>query len=138
MVILKPLLQKLVEIAVEGANAASTCICTMRDHFGIFTNEKIGPIIYERGWITREVSISHAIWTWGYISAAQQKAMADILADAGITIITMSHLGRKFSSGSNLLHRKGVRLLSEDVDKYIRCLVPIWKCRYFRTSKPSS
>ncbi|MEC1372955.1 amidohydrolase [Heyndrickxia oleronia] len=99
-------LQEMVEIAVEG-NAGIDLHLHDADHLGIFTMKRLAQLTKEAG-LQGKVSISHAFGL-GDISAAQAEAMADILADAGITIITSVPLGRKFPP-VQLLHRKGVEV----------------------------
>ncbi|OJH17778.1 deaminase [Bacillus obstructivus] len=99
-------LQEMVEIAVEG-NVGIDLHLHDADHLGIFTMKRLAQLTKEAG-LQGKVSISHAFGL-GDISAAQAEAMADILADAGITIITSVPLGRKFPP-VHLLHRKGVEV----------------------------
>ncbi|MGE8207361.1 amidohydrolase [Heyndrickxia sp. NPDC080065] len=97
-------LQEMVELAVEG-NAGIDLHLHDPDHLGIFTMKRLAKLTKEAG-LQGKVAISHAFGL-GDISEVQAEAMAEVLADAGITIITSAPLGRKFPP-VGLLHRKGV------------------------------
>jgi len=97
-------LQEMVELAVEG-NVGIDLHLHDPDHLGIFTMKRLAKLTKEAG-LQGKVAISHAFGL-GDISEVQAEAMAEILADAGITIITSVPLGRKFPP-VGLLHRKGV------------------------------
>lgn len=97
-------LQEMVELAVEG-KAGIDLHLHDADHLGIFTMKRLAQLTKEAG-LQGKVAISHAFGL-GDITEAQAEAMAEILADAGITIITSVPLGRKFPP-VGLLHRKGV------------------------------
>lgn len=97
-------LQEMVELAVEG-NVGIDLHLHDADHLGIFTMKRLAKLTKEAG-LEGKVAISHAFGL-GDISEVQAEAMAEILADAGITIITSVPLGRKFPP-VNLLHKKGV------------------------------
>ncbi|KQL53812.1 deaminase [Heyndrickxia shackletonii] len=97
-------LQEMVELAVEG-NVGIDLHLHDADHLGIFTMKRLAKLAKEAG-LQGKVAISHAFGL-GDISEVQAEAMAEILADAGITIITSVSLGRKFPP-VGLLHRKGV------------------------------
>lgn len=97
-------LQEMVELAVEG-KAGIDLHLHDADHLGIFTMKRLAQLTKEAG-LQGKVAISHAFGL-GDITEAQAEAMAEILADAGVTIITSVPLGRKFPP-VGLLHRKGV------------------------------
>ncbi|MGV3465483.1 MAG: amidohydrolase [Heyndrickxia sp.] len=97
-------LQGMVELAVEG-NAGIDLHLHDPDHLGIFTMKRLAKLTIEAG-LQGKVAISHAFGL-GDISTSQSEAMAEILAEAGITIITSVPLGRKFPP-VGLLQRKGV------------------------------
>jgi len=97
-------LQEMVELAVDG-NVGIDLHLHDADHLGIFTMKRLAKLTKEAG-LQGKVAISHAFGL-GDISEVQAEAMAEILEDAGITIITSVPLGRKFPP-VGLLHRKGV------------------------------
>ncbi|SIT92989.1 amidohydrolase [Edaphobacillus lindanitolerans] len=97
-------LQQMVELAAEG-NAGIDLHLHDADHLGIFTMKRLAQLTKEAG-LRGKVAISHAFGL-GDIPLAQAEGMADILADAGITIITSVPINRKFPP-VGLLHKKGV------------------------------
>lgn len=97
-------LQEMVELAVEG-KAGIDLHLHDADHLGIFTMKRLAQLTKEAG-LQGKVAISHAFGL-GDIPPAQAKGMAELLADAGITIITSVPIGRKFPP-VGLLHKKGV------------------------------
>lgn len=97
-------LQEMVDLAVEG-NAGIDLHLHDADHLGIFTMKRLAELTKEAG-LQGKVAISHAFGL-GDISEVQAEAMAEILSDAGISIITSVPLGRKFPP-VGLLNGKGV------------------------------
>ncbi|PTY77892.1 deaminase [Heyndrickxia sporothermodurans] len=97
-------LQEMVTLAVEG-NAGIDLHLHDADHLGIFTMKRLAQLTKEAG-LQGKVAISHAFGL-GDVSESQAVATAEVLADAGITIITSVPLGRKFPP-VGLLNRKGV------------------------------
>lgn len=97
-------LQEMFELAVE-ANAGIDLHLHDADHLGIFTMKRMAQLTKEMG-MQGKVSVSHAFGL-GDISQAQASAMAEILEDAGISIITSVPIDRKFPP-VGLLHEKGV------------------------------
>jgi len=97
-------LQLMVELAVEG-NAGIDLHLHDPDHLGVFTMKRLAQLTKEAG-LQGKVSVSHA-YALGDITLAQAEAMAEILADAGITIITSVPIDWKFPP-VGLLDQKGV------------------------------
>ncbi|AZS13902.1 amidohydrolase [Paenibacillus lutimineralis] len=97
-------LQLMVELAVEG-NAGIDLHLHDPDHLGVFTMKRLAQLTKEAG-LQGKVSVSHA-YALGDITLAQAEAMAEILADAGISIITSVPIDRKFPP-VGLLDQKGV------------------------------
>ncbi|MFC7394998.1 amidohydrolase [Scopulibacillus cellulosilyticus] len=97
-------LQEMVELAVEG-NAGIDMHLHDADHLGVFTIKRLAQLTKEAG-LEGKVAISHA-FALGDISQAEAGEMAEILADAGITIITSVPIDRRFPP-VGLLHEKGV------------------------------
>lgn len=95
-------LQEMVELAAWG-NAGIDLHLHDADHLGIFTMKRLAQLTKEAG-LQGKVAISHAFGL-GDISETQAEAMAEQLADSGITIITSVPLGRKFPP-VGLLHKK--------------------------------
>lgn len=97
-------LQEMVELAVEG-NAGIDLHLHDADHLGVFTIKRLAQLTKEAG-LQGKVAVSHAFGL-GDISQAQAEVMGELLADAGISIITSVPINRKFPP-VGLLHRKGV------------------------------
>lgn len=97
-------LQEMVELAIEG-NAGIDLHLHDPDHLGIFTMKRLAQLTIEAG-LQGKVAISHAFGL-GDVSQAQAAALAELLAEAGITIITSVPLGRNFPP-ARLLRDKGV------------------------------
>ncbi len=97
-------LQQMVELAVEG-NAGIDLHLHDPDQLGTFTMKRLAQLTKEAG-LQGKVAISHAFGL-GDVSRAEAEEMADILRDAGITIVTSVPIRRKFPP-VGLLHSKGV------------------------------
>ncbi|SDF86729.1 MULTISPECIES: amidohydrolase [unclassified Paenibacillus] len=97
-------LQEMVELAVEG-NAGIDLHLHDADHLGVFTIKRLAELTKEAG-LQGKVAVSHAFGL-GDIPQAQAEVMGELLADAGISIITSVPINRKFPP-VGLLHRKGV------------------------------
>lgn len=97
-------LKAMVELAVEG-NAGIDLHLHDPDHLGIFTMKKLAQLTKEAG-LQGKVAISHAFGL-GDISISQAEEMAELLADAGITIISSVPIDRKFPP-MGLLRERGV------------------------------
>ncbi|MCU6339920.1 amidohydrolase family protein, partial [Enterobacter quasiroggenkampii] len=72
---------------------------------GVFTIKRLAQLTKEAG-LQGKVAVSHAFGL-GDISQAQAEVMGELLADAGVSIITSVPINRKFPP-VGLLHRKGV------------------------------
>ncbi|MFJ8512248.1 amidohydrolase [Lysinibacillus xylanilyticus] len=97
-------LQDMVDLAIEGGAGIDLHLHDP-DHLGIYTMKRLAVLTKEAG-LQGKVAISHAFGL-GEISKAHAEEMAEILADAGISIITSVPIGRKFPP-VGLLHKKGV------------------------------
>ncbi|WP_371261520.1 amidohydrolase [Bacillus sp. MUM 116] len=97
-------LQEMVELAVEG-NAGIDLHLHDTDQLGLFTIKRLAQLTKEAG-LQGKVAISHA-FALGDIPPSEAEEMAELLADAGITIITSVPLDIKFPP-VGILHRKGV------------------------------
>jgi cytosine/adenosine deaminase-related metal-dependent hydrolase len=97
-------LKVMVELAVEG-NAGIDLHLHDPDHLGIFTMKKLAQLTKEAG-LQGKVAISHAFGL-GDIPLSLAEEMADLLADAGITIISSVPINRKFPP-MGLLREHGV------------------------------
>lgn len=97
-------LQQMVELAVEG-NAGIDLHLHDPDQLGTFTMKRLAQLTKEAG-LQGKVAISHAFGL-GDVSSTEAEEMADILCDAGITIVTSVPLRRKYPP-VGLLHSKGV------------------------------
>lgn len=97
-------LQQMVELAVEG-NAGIDLHLHDPDQLGTFTMKRLAQLTKEAG-LQGKVAISHAFGL-GDVSRSEAEEMADILRDAGITIVTSVPLRRKFPP-VGLLNSKGV------------------------------
>lgn len=97
-------LKAMVELAVEG-NAGIDLHLHDPDHLGIFTMKKLAQLTKEAG-LQGKVAISHAFGL-GDIPLSLAEEMADLLADAGITIISSVPINRKFPP-MGLLREHGV------------------------------
>lgn len=97
-------LKAMVELAVEG-NAGIDLHLHDPDHLGIFTMKKLAQLTKVAG-LQGKVAISHAFGL-GDISISQAEEMAELLADAGITIISSVPIDRKFPP-MGLLRERGV------------------------------
>ena len=99
-------LQEMIELAVEG-NAGIDLHLHDPNHLGIFTMKRLAQLTIEAG-LQGKVAISHAFGL-GDIPLAQLEGVAELLADAGITIITSVPIDRKFPP-VGFLNRKGVEV----------------------------
>ncbi|GGH14955.1 amidohydrolase [Paenibacillus segetis] len=97
-------LQEMVELAAQS-NVGIDLHLHDADHLGIFTIKRLAQLTKEAG-LQGKVAISHAFGL-GDISGAQAEGMAELLADAGISIITSVPINRKFPP-VGLLHARGV------------------------------
>lgn len=97
-------LQEMIAIAVEG-KAGIDLHLHDADHLGIFTMKRLAALTKEAG-LQGKVAISHAFGL-GDIPLHQASEMAELLADAGISIITSVPIDRSFPP-VGLLHNKGV------------------------------
>ncbi|GAB6991175.1 amidohydrolase [Paenibacillus pini] len=97
-------LNEIIELAVD-ANAGIDLHLHDADHLGIFTMKRLAQLTKAAG-LQNKVAISHA-FSLGDVSLAQAAGTAEILADAGITIITSVPINRKCPP-VGLLHEKGV------------------------------
>ncbi|WP_080874453.1 amidohydrolase [Oceanobacillus timonensis] len=97
-------LNAMVDLAVEG-NAGIDLHLHDPGHLGIFTIKKLAELTKEAG-LEGKVAISHAFGL-GDIPLSQEEEIAELLADAGITIISSVPINRKFPS-MGLLREKGV------------------------------
>ncbi|WP_042225342.1 amidohydrolase [Oceanobacillus manasiensis] len=96
-------LQQMVELAVEG-NAGIDLHLHDSDHLGVFTMKRLAQLTKEAG-LQGKVAISHAFGL-GDILLSQADEIAELLADAGITIITSVPINRQFPP-VGLLREKG-------------------------------
>ncbi|UQZ83358.1 N-isopropylammelide isopropyl amidohydrolase [Paenibacillus konkukensis] len=99
-------LQAMVELAVEG-NAGIDLHLHDPDHLGVFTIKRLAWLTKEAG-LQGKVAVSHAFGL-GEISPSEAEAMGDILADAGVAVITSVPMGRMFPP-VGLLRGKGVEV----------------------------
>lgn len=99
-------LQELVGLAVE-ANAGIDLHLHDASQLGIFTMKRLAQLTIEAG-LQGKVAISHAFGL-GDIPPSQAQEMGDLLADAGVAIITSVPIGRKFPP-VGLLHERGVEV----------------------------
>lgn len=99
-------LQQMVELAVEG-NAGIDLHLHDANHLGIFTMKRLAQLTIEAG-LQGKVAISHAFGL-GDIGPSEAEEMGDLLADAGIAIITSIPMGRTFPP-VGLLHERGVEV----------------------------
>ena len=99
-------LQDMVDLAVEGGAGIDLHLHDP-DHLGVYTMKRLAVLTKEAG-LQGKVAISHAFGL-GEISKAHAEEMAEILADAGISIITSVPIGRKFPP-VGLLHKNGVHV----------------------------
>ncbi|MGG3283904.1 amidohydrolase [Paenibacillus solani] len=99
-------LQQMVELAVE-ANAGIDLHLHDAGHLGTFTMKRLAQLTIEAG-LQGKVAISHAFGL-GDISASQAEQMGELLADAGVAIITSVPIDRKFPP-VGLLHQHGVEV----------------------------
>ncbi|MED1949614.1 amidohydrolase [Brevibacillus centrosporus] len=97
-------LQMMMELAVES-NTGVDLHLHDPSHLGTYTMKRLAEITVDAGWQGR-VSISHAFGL-GELSEGEATEMADILADAGITIITHVPINRPIPPVP-LLHERGV------------------------------
>ncbi|MDR9856275.1 amidohydrolase [Paenibacillus sp. VCA1] len=97
-------LQAMVTIAAEE-HAGIDLHLHDPDRLGIFTIKRLAELTVEAG-LQGKVAVSHA-FSLGDIPASQAAEMADMLAEAGISIITSVPMGRKFPP-VRLLHDHGV------------------------------
>ena len=99
-------LHDMVELAIEG-NAGIDLHLHDPDRLGVYTMKRLAQLTKEAG-LQGKVAISHAFGL-GDISKAHAEEMAEILAEAGISIVTSVPIGRKFPP-VGLLHKKGVHV----------------------------
>ncbi|CDQ40888.1 MULTISPECIES: amidohydrolase [Virgibacillus] len=99
-------LQEMVKIAAEE-NVGIDLHLHDPDHLGIFTMKRLAALTKEAN-LEGKVAISHAFGL-GEIPTSQIEEMADLLADAGISIITSVPINRKFPP-VQLLHEHGVKV----------------------------
>lgn len=99
-------LQQMVELAVE-ANAGIDLHLHDAGHLGTFTMKRLAQLTIEAG-LQGKVAISHAFGL-GDITASQAEHMGELLADAGVAIITSVPIDRKFPP-VGLLHQQGVEV----------------------------
>ncbi|MEY8348236.1 amidohydrolase [Bacillus cereus] len=97
-------LQEMIEIAVEE-DAGIDLHLHDANHLGIFTITRLATLTKEAG-LQGKVAISHAFGL-GDVPLNQASEMAELLADAGISIITSVPIDRRFPP-VGLLHNKGV------------------------------
>ncbi len=97
-------LKAMVDLAVEE-NAGIDLHLHDSDHLGIFTMKKLVELTKEAS-LQGKVAISHAFGL-GDIPLSQAEEMAELLADAGITIISSVPINRKFPP-MGLLRNHGV------------------------------
>lgn len=97
-------LNAMVDLAVEG-NAGIDLHLHDPGHLGIFTMKKLTQLTKEAG-LQGKVAISHAFGL-GDIPLSEAEEMAELLADAGITIISSVPIDRKFPP-MGLLRNTGV------------------------------
>ncbi|MED5017248.1 amidohydrolase [Paenibacillus chibensis] len=97
-------LQAMVRIAAEE-NAGIDLHLHDPDRLGIFTIKRLAELTVEAG-LQGRVAVSHA-FSLGDITPQQAAEMADLLAEASVTIITSVPMGRKFPP-VRLLHDHGV------------------------------
>ncbi|YCA45146.1 amidohydrolase [Bacillus sp. JZ8] len=97
-------LQQMVELAVEG-NAGIDLHLHDPDYLGVFTIKRLAQLTKEAD-LQGKVAISHA-YSLGDIPLSQAEEIAELLADARITIITSVPIDRKFPP-VGLLRKKGV------------------------------
>ncbi|RJS50113.1 amidohydrolase [Bacillus sp. PK3_68] len=99
-------LYSMVELAVES-NSDIDLHLHDSDHLGAFTIKRLISLTQEAGWQGR-VAISHA-YCLGEISKEETNEIADMLAEAGITIITSVPIDSKMPP-VDLLLTKGVNV----------------------------
>ncbi|MEQ6353995.1 amidohydrolase [Lysinibacillus sp. M3] len=99
-------LHDMVDLAIEGGAGIDLHLHDP-DHLGVYTMKRLAALTKEAG-LQGKVAISHAFGL-GEISKAHAEEMAEILADAGISIITSVPIGREFPP-IGLLHKKGVQV----------------------------
>ncbi|HEK9102592.1 amidohydrolase family protein [Bacillus pfraonensis] len=97
-------LQEMIEIAVEGNSGIDLHLHDAND-LGILTMKRLATLTKEAG-LQGKVAISHAFGL-GDIPLHQASEMAELLADAGISIITSVPIDRSFPP-VGLLHSRGV------------------------------
>lgn len=99
-------LHDMVDLAIEGGAGIDLHLHDP-DHLGVYTMKRLAVLTKEAG-LQGKVAISHAFGL-GEITKAHAEEMAEILADAGISIITSVPIGRQFPPVS-LLDKKGVHV----------------------------
>lgn len=97
-------LQTMVELAAE-ANAGIDLHLHDANHLGTFTIKRLAELTIEAG-LQGKVSVSHAFGL-GDVPEVQAEALAEILADAGVGIISSVPVNRNFPP-LELLKEKGV------------------------------
>jgi cytosine/adenosine deaminase-related metal-dependent hydrolase len=99
-------LQQMMEIAVQG-NADVDLHLHDPGHLGLFTIKRLAALTVEAGYQGR-VAVSHA-YCLGHLSQAEVAGAAEVLAEAGITIITSVPIDSAMPP-AGLLREKGVRV----------------------------
>lgn len=99
-------LDQLMEIAVQG-NADVDMHLHDPDHLGLFTLKRLAALTVQAGWQGR-VAVSHA-YCLGELSQAAATGAAEMLAEAGISIITSVPIDSPMPP-VKLLRQKGVRV----------------------------
>ncbi|MGW6382408.1 amidohydrolase [Peribacillus butanolivorans] len=99
-------LVQLIDLAVE-ANADVDLHLHDPGHLGTFTMKRLAALTKEAGWEGR-VAVSHAFGI-GDVSKEEAYELADILRDAGISIVTSVPINRQMPP-VDLLHERGVEV----------------------------
>ncbi|MFU2016611.1 amidohydrolase [Peribacillus butanolivorans] len=99
-------LVQLIDLAV-GANADVDLHLHDPGHLGTFTMKRLAALTKEAGWEGR-VAVSHAFGI-GDVSKEEAYELADILRDAGISIVTSVPINRQMPP-VDLLHERGVEV----------------------------
>ncbi|MGE7767123.1 amidohydrolase [Peribacillus sp. NPDC096540] len=99
-------LVQLIDLAVE-ANADVDLHLHDAGHLGTFTMKRLAALTKEAGWDGR-VAVSHAFGI-GDVSKEEAYELADILRDAGISIVTSVPINRQMPP-VDLLHERGVEV----------------------------
>ncbi|KWW21866.1 deaminase [Peribacillus simplex] len=99
-------LVQMMELAVE-ANADVDLHLHDPGHLGTFTMKRLAALTKQAGWEGR-VAISHAFGI-GDVSKAEAYDLADILRDAGVSIVTSVPINRQMPP-VDVLHERGVEV----------------------------